>query len=909
MGFFSKKEKQQVAVNENETLARPSATPEETIPAQQTTEDTVPDNGGAGRADNEPVKPKVNVPGQLNEQQLMRLRDAKRLAETKLKNIEDELNRLHDQQEWLRQYNEINVLLGVEKKRLYELNKQASAAAAVWSELERFETFESIQGNFLKKQILEGMSAANKQHRAQIEGQIGDTHLSWEEQQKTQQQVSDKRQEQEDRLHRSQDLLAMGYQATGNITALNMELKSLDAMTAAIAQELDKTDQNIQEKEERLEQIEYELNRQKAGRQSLEVYEQMIVHGESVLLRLDLLQELKDKNSQLKMQLENSVSRQDEENEQLGRLFTEYQEINGQIQTLTDESEVHRTSILGQDSYKMQQRAMELKSRHQMLSSALSLWIHISDGYAAIEVLTVRLNELRLLIEHSDTDIHRLEQEVNQLSNLCHEKEYTYMLSKSQNVIQLRGDLKEGSPCPVCGGSNHPYHSDTMLEQSKLIGEFKTDYELLDAQWHAQESLLHEKRLERAGYVAERAALEKQLIECRQWQQGFVNEWETYAHLDHSFQDCSPTTNMVARHSMLRQLLENTKRDADTAQSELEAFNFHQDAINKTSRELTVLEQKKSDLGVRLNEVNTGCQVMAGQTDRVQGQINSNDEQYGQLYEWLDKIISVPDWTKIWNESHEGLKMQIQQLMENWNVINKKIDDNVQEQITEKTTLDGLLSKKKLIAAIMEKFKSRTESCREQIEELQKQSAQAIGKGDTKSFYDVLYQDMQKARCEEAEEHRHTEEVQMKLSYMQGLEKAYEEIGESMTNEIAMERSVLDHWIQSFNTRNAPVQYAELEQVFAQDNEWGTIRREMRELQQTTALCRAKVDDLQSRLIALQAQGGYTSTHSDDDTLQINLISQREQLLMKRREVFMQLARYDIAMEEHEKAQRRAAAE
>ena len=117
-----------------------------------------------------------------------------------------------------------------------------------------------------------------------------------------------------------------------------------------------------------------------------------------------------------------------------------------------------------------------------MLLSAQSLWNRISTGYSLIEEKARTLNALRLHIEHVQKNIHELDTEVSRLNRLSDEKRYTYMLSKSQSVIQLRSDLKEGVQCSVCGATHHPYHSDTMLEQSKLIGDFKTEYDLLEAE-------------------------------------------------------------------------------------------------------------------------------------------------------------------------------------------------------------------------------------------------------------------------------------------------------------------------------------------------------------------------------------------------------------------------------------------
>ena len=82
----------------------------------------------------------------LNATQLQHVKDAKRLAETKLQGVEERLNRLQAQQQWLRRYNETKMILEREKKRLFELNKKKAVLAKDASMLERYDMFEGIHG-------------------------------------------------------------------------------------------------------------------------------------------------------------------------------------------------------------------------------------------------------------------------------------------------------------------------------------------------------------------------------------------------------------------------------------------------------------------------------------------------------------------------------------------------------------------------------------------------------------------------------------------------------------------------------------------------------------------------------------------------------------------------------------------
>ena len=877
MGIFSKKEK-------NEAPAMPQDVPQETV-----------------------VQPNIRQPqkavGLLSEQQLLRVKEAHRLAETKLKNAEDGLRRLRDQQELLRRYNEANVALEQEKKHLYEVNKAYASLSESRQALERFETFETIQRNFLEMQILEQATSENKRSQSDLDSEMEETHRIWEEQQKVQQQAIDKRKSQEEILHRTQDAMFAASEAKGAVDTLLTEQKNTEKRLDIIRLDQDKAEQAIREYTEKLAQKEGLLTQLRAERQSMEMYEQMLEHGEAVLLQLDKLTETKDKISQTNALTESSIKNENEENEQLSRVFGQYQNIDSQMNSLSEEMQVHRVSIHGQDSYSLQERAMGLKSQYQMLLSAQSLWSRISTGYNMIETLTNKLNELRLHIEQTEHNENALEMEVNRLRSLCHEKEYTYMLSKSQNIIQLRGDLKEGVNCSVCGATHHPYHSDTILDQSKLIGEFKTEYELLQVELSGKESQLLETRLDLTSAKTQRQTLEEMLVAVRQRQSEDVSEWRIFSNLDKTFRDCSADTNKDARQSMLRQLIENTKRDAEDAQAELNDFNYHQETLNELSQQLSGLGIKKNELNVRLNELNTGCQVMAGKTERLQNQMDLLNKQYSQVYNILDKQILIPDWHEKWKANPEEMKMYIQSLIENWETVNKNIQ-NCQSDIREaQEALNIATSQKQQLLQMAEILNKHSEDVNQHIEEQRKTYDQAIGKVDVKLFYDQLHQGVLDARRNEEGEIRKGEKLQEQFDYMRGKLETHKRNGVNLAGKYAERRSALDIWIRQFNAQHPPVQYSELEQTFQTENEWNEIRKEVRHIQMETALSQAKVDSLQSQIIGLQAEGGPSMGY-DESSFQASLVSQRETLREKRREALMQLARLDVQLEEHEKALR-----
>ena len=90
----------------------------------------------------------------LTTNETSKLNEALRLNDTKLKNIENSLDKIRQQQEWYRKFITLSHSLEKEKNELYRLNKQYASVQKAVQDLERFETFESQQGCFQRIEFI-----------------------------------------------------------------------------------------------------------------------------------------------------------------------------------------------------------------------------------------------------------------------------------------------------------------------------------------------------------------------------------------------------------------------------------------------------------------------------------------------------------------------------------------------------------------------------------------------------------------------------------------------------------------------------------------------------------------------------------------------------------------------------------
>lgn len=838
----------------------------------------------------------------LTPAQLERAREAKRLSEAKLVNIEDSIERLRTQQEWLRRYNEVEMALSQEKERLNSLNKQFTALTNEGQELERYELLEGVQGTFQRIQVLEEFIAQNKLTAEQTEKEAEQMQARWDEQLHLKQTMTEQSWAAEERLYHIMDKVVKGSHLDGAVEMLYGEINALRQNEGRLALQQKNLEALIEEDEADIDMTSQELERQSAGRQSMEMHEMMLENGDVVLLLLDRLQEIEANQQALMNARQEAVRRQEEENNMLGQIFSKYQEVNAQIDALNEEMKSHRATIQGQNSYAMQERAMSLKSRKQMLLSAQSLWNRISTGYNIIEEKTRSLNALRLKIEHTASSIQQMEAEMSRLERLCHEKEYTYLLSRSQNVIQLRSDLKEGTSCSVCGAIHHPYHSDTMLEQSKLIGEFKTDFELLDNERRNKKKILEELRLELADAKGRQQTEEANLASTRKRQSEDVREWHIFTSLDHSFQDCSATTNQEARQAMLRQLIENTTSAAEQAQKELDTLNYHQSCIYDISEKLQIQEQKKNELSLRLNEVNTGCQVMAGAVERIQQLAEQENRYYSSTYTQLERLITITDWLKEWKLSREGLKGRIQKLIATWQTVNHHIQVLKHELEQSKAKLETEKASHSLIKAQIDALAGRREICDGLIGSFRKEQEELLGKRSANEMFQNEFDLLRKDRRAEEQEQLKCSTMQHDIDYIRGRAENYARTDKMLAEQCAAERNRLDHWIRSFNNQHTPVQYAEMEKILGQERDWNGLRERLQKAEKDMIVSQTRYDSLNSRLVALLAEGYRGDV--DTNGLQESLVVQRESMEGKKKDILIEIARQEILLEENEKAER-----
>ena len=824
-----------------------------------------------------------------------RTRDMLRLAQTKEQNLEETLKTLHTLQSKLAHHHDLNIELEAHSKKLYHLTKEGATLSSLADDLERFETFESIMPPFLKMQILQAEAEDARRTGKELAHQIRQSEEQVQMQEKLLTQSDDTYTEAFLHHQETCTTLETVNRLDGEAQSLETWIKSLKSniaktrdIAAAISSTIHETEASIHQAEDTLESL-------KTSRHSLESHEAMLGHTEIIISHLRNLKSISQEVERLTASRASCQREQSLENETLGRIYTQYNDINQQILTLGDEVGVHRTSIRGLVSYDIQERVLSLKSRMQMLMAAKSLWRRIHSGYINIEEKTHIINTLRLNIEHDLKSEQDLAIKVKQLQRQVHEKEDSLTMSKSQDVIQLRADLREGEACTVCGATHHPFHSDTMLEQSKLISDIRSEYDTLSLElqgWQRQLEAVHDKLTQALG---QQIAEQQNLDTVKRRQDEDVKEWQVFAQLDSTFHDCTPSTDAEGRMATLRQLIDNTSRDVAAAKEELGEYIYHTSQIDVLSEKITTLEERKEEISVRMNEVNTACQVLAIQVEQADSLLKNAKEQYRSQYEQISSEISIPDWYTLWQHNMDALCMSIAEMDTKWHQLNVSIpvQENIIKTHTQRREL--LISHSKSIQDILDTLTSDLQSATDKYDSNRKTRSDLMGSTATGQVLEDTLSKMSETFRHREDSHRHMHEALIHQSNLQGQSQALRQNSEALDAKTSAQRSMVDLWIHAYNANHPPVQYAELNQLLTQDIDWSSKRNIIRQNQMDTQLEQQKVKQLESEILALEVDTG-TLTLEQAKAKQAHIQQQIHETEQAQRQTMIQIARYSLAL-------------
>ena len=328
-------------------------------------------------------------------------------------------------------------------------------------------------------------------------------------------------------------------------------------------------------------------------------------------------------------------------------------------------------------------------------------------------------------------------------------------LARSETVEQLRGQLQDDQPCPVCGSAEHPYHQPEALLQS--LGRHDES-----EQANAKKAVdaLNEKVIElRAQY----SGVMSRLNELKQQQE----------HLSTQQQSLVPT---LEAHPLWAQLgaRDVAKRDAWLAQQNSQLNqSISQDEQRQSA--LLTLQQDAARLHQQLRSAETASQQATQHLATQQRELTSDRQRLDEELTAFANLLPVDTLQALRNEpaaTFLQLDRQIAQRLQQLEQQRDELREQQQRQQTLDKEQDRQLTRVQQLEAAQQQFAVLTE----QQQACQRQLSQLLGEHRSAEQWQLqLDRAVEQARTAEATANQELQSVRTRLVQLAAELKAQQE--------------------------------------------------------------------------------------------------------------------------------------
>ena len=342
-------------------------------------------------------------------------------------------------------------------------------------------------------------------------------------------------------------------------------------------------------------------------------------------------------------------------------LKTTKEEIDKQKQVLHEATqaaeqawETERNKTAGQNIEELQNSKTVADRKLQDVQQAIKVVAHLDAS-----TVEKKKNEERILVlgkRNTEIDealgkltIEALTQETQTLRNA-----YTLMVSEKWEIH--RANLTEGKPCPLCGSTTHPYHTD-----NRQFEEATTELSQL---LKAKEDLLKLQQKEEKDLSGERKQNDGELQTLQKQQEKLSGEIATYEEEWKALIAQYP--KIPKAEAELKSLLPIYENKAKDASSKLSLFNKIQKEIerltqlkDKAVKEEAAYESKASTILNKVQESTSTCATKLAEqkalTINLISQQKSKEEAYEKAHQtWNSTKKEMEEWQEKYKQILNG---------------------------------------------------------------------------------------------------------------------------------------------------------------------------------------------------------------------------------------------------------------
>ncbi len=789
----------------------------------------------------------------LEPQDLAELQERSQLLTASQLNTEQEMHRAERQMEWIDRFTEGAAEVSRREAHYAAATKACMEARGDELHLERYDSLLPMQPLYQAIEMRRADVDRIKTDEAQNATLLEQSRSELEAKATQLDVMRERTADAEKQLEVQRPAIDRGLSLMGEISVASDQQKRLDEQLQQASQVQFKRQETLKQVREKHKSVSALLKEKQLHKQSLEVHRHMFDKFDLIKDKLSALYNETHRNTEAHNKQSALQKRIAELRQQGDKAEQERHNQQARLNTLKSELLIHRQTNQGIDSAHLQRAAAESQTRLVALERAAQLWQHISQGYASIADKVAAQKREQTELAQKQTAVQKLDIEVRTAEETFARFSTAYTLSQSENIVNLRKQLKEGTACPVCGATHHPYHTETERELGELLGNMDKEYAALQSDLKTKRDRLAALREEAAADAARLEADARSLAELKERQKADVEEWADYAFLDNSFSDCTATVNRDARRTMIQLLIENTTRTAEEAQRELETYNFHQQHINRLNEEISKLGTQMDDNHTFLDKVRTEAHSATATAEELQQTINESDRACSELYTDLDGMITLSGWFSLWRDNADGLRLRLSDLHTDWTSTCLDIDNGERSETLLREEIKSAETHLNEATHHTEECRQSRDSVRETLSRKHEELRRLLGDATPQKLTEQLQSAITQARAAEQRTRQDFEALQGRLRQLEGQRDNLLRSRLESQRQQQEKQQELDLMILRFNGTHSPVQFAELRAVFTATTDWNALRQRISSLADARLLADNALKQAREQLQVLQA--------------------------------------------------------